>query len=162
MIRFDVSTLLKAPLGASLTLSIDSGPQNLTDLEVDFLRGEVRATRIESGIFVQGTVATQIHQECIRCLAPVTLPVEFHLEETYRLPGTKLTEEATYAVGSDGWIDLTPLLREQAWLSIPMKVLCQPECKGLCPHCGINFNEASCSCEHDEIDPRLEALKELL
>jgi uncharacterized protein len=162
MLTFDVSTLLKAPLGKSLTLDIDDGPQVLEDLEVEFLRGSVQVIRVDKGLFVDGTVKSQLRLECVRCLDPFTFPVTLDLAETFRMPGVTLAPGAIYAVGEDGELDLEPLIRELAWLAIPMKHLCDPECKGLCPHCGSNLNEEQCQCEEIRIDPRLAPLKELL
>lgn len=162
MVRFDVSALTKARLGASLTLNVDTGPQSLTDLEVAFFRGTIRAIRVQGGILVQGTVDSQLRLECVRCLEPFVLPITLELEETFRLPGASLRPDVLYAVREDGWLDLTPLLREQGWLSIPMKPLCHSDCRGLCPQCGANLNLKSCTCERTSIDPRLALLKELL
>jgi uncharacterized protein len=162
MLTFDVSSLLKAPLGKSLTLDIDEGPQVLEDLEVEFLCGSVQAIRVDKGLFVDGTVKSQLRLECARCLDPFTFPVTLELAETFRMPGTDPTSGAVYAVGEDGELDLAPLIRELAWLAIPMKHLCDPECKGLCPHCFVNLNEQPCQCEEIRIDPRLAALKEFL
>jgi len=162
MLTFDVSTLLKAPLGKSVTLDIDTGPRVLDDLEVDYLRGSVHVIRVEGGLFVEGTVETQLRLECVRCLEPFAFPVALNLAELFRMPGTELEPRAIYAVTEDGTIDLAPLIREHAWLAIPMKPLCDPECKGLCPHCGVNLNKESCKCEEVHVDPRLAALKELL
>jgi len=100
--------------------------------------------------------------ECVRCLEPFDLPITLELEETFRLPGVGPKPDMTYAVNADGWLDLAPLLREQAWLAIPMKPLCSPDCRGLCPHCGANLNHESCTCEEEQIDPRLALLKDLL
>jgi uncharacterized protein len=65
-------------------------------------------------------------------------------------------------VGDDGWLDLGPLLREQAWVDIPMKPLCRPDCQGLCPQCGADLNHESCECDRTEIDPRLAILRDLI
>jgi uncharacterized protein len=162
MLTFDVSSLLKAPLGKSLALDIDEGPKVLEDLEVEFLRGSVQAIRVDKGLFVDGTVKSQLRLECVRCLDPFVFPVTLELAETFRLPGAAPTPGVIYAVGEDGELDLEPLIRELAWLAIPMKHLCAPECKGLCPHCGSNLNEEPCQCEEIRIDPRLAPLKELL
>jgi uncharacterized protein len=162
MLTFDVSSLLKAPLGKSLSLDIDDGPQVLEDLEVDFLRGSVQATRVKKGIFVQGIVKSQLRLECVRCLEPFVFPVTLELAEMFRKPGIDIRPGAIYAVSEDGELDLAPLIRELAWLAIPIKHLCDPKCKGLCPHCGVNLNEEPCQCEEIRIDPRLAPLKELL
>jgi len=46
-------------------------------------------------------------------------------------------------------------------LEIPLKPLCRPECKGLCPTCGADRNVAPCDCR-EEGDERLAKLKSLL
>ena len=162
MIRFDVSTLVRARLGTSLTLDVDTGPQNLTDLEVDFLRGSLQAIRVQGGLLLQGTVESQLGLECVRCLESFVLPIVLEVEEIFRLPGAGLRDDASYAVDDDGWLDLAPLLRAQAWVAIPMKPLCHPECKGLCAQCGANLNLEACTCDRTSFDPRLALLKDLL
>lgn len=162
MVRFDVSSLIKTQPGTTLTWEISTGPRKLEDLEVGYLRGVVRVTRVQAGLLVQGTLESQLSLECVRCLEPFDLQVALELEETFRLPGTGFQPEMPYAVEESGWLDLAPLLREQGWLAIPMKPLCKPSCKGMCPHCGVNLNIESCTCQDSDIDPRLALLKELL
>jgi uncharacterized protein len=162
MVRFDVSSLIKAQPGTSLTLNVDVGRKRLTDLEVNYLRGIVRVTRVQGGLLVQGTVESQLAQECVRCLEPFELPITLEVEDTFRLPGASPKIDTPYTVSEGGWLDLSPLLREQSWLAIPMKPLCDPSCRGLCPQCGANLNLESCTCEEIHIDPRLAVLKELL
>ena len=162
MIRFDVSTLTKAQLGASLTLDVDTGPQHLTDLELDFLHGTIQVVRVQGGLLVRGTLKSELHLDCVRCLEPFVLPITLELEEIFRLPDASPMPASPYSVGVDGWLDLAPLLREVAWVAIPMKPLCAPDCKGLCPQCGVNLNHESCTCRYDKVDPRLEILKNLL
>ena len=53
-------------------------------------------------------------------------------------------------------------MREQFYLALPMKPLCVETCRGLCPACGINLNQASCECDTAWQDPRLAGLKALL
>lgn len=159
---YDVTALLKASLGKSITLEIDTGREVLDDLEVDYLRGSVRVLRVDGGLFVEGPIESQLRLECVRCLEPFAFPVTLELAELFRMPGTELRPDAIYAVSEDGEMDLAPLIREHAWLAIPMKHLCDPECRGLCPHCGVNLNTDSCECEETHVDPRLAPLKELL
>jgi len=47
---------------------------------------------------------------------------------------------------SESLIDLSPDIREEIILDYPLKPLCDPDCKGLCPKCGKNLNEVECSC----------------
>ena len=161
MLLFDVSALLKAQIGQSLTLNLDTGPRKLEDLEVESLQVFIRVIRVQKAVFVEGTVEARLSLECVRCLEPLFYPLVLELGESFRLPKADPEPDKPYAVRSDGKLDLAPLIREQIWLDIPMKPLCDPNCKGLCPHCGINLNRESCTCEDEKIDPRLEALKEL-
>ena len=55
--------------------------------------------------------------------------------------------------------NLAALAWEEFLLAMPMKPLCEPGCKGLCPQCGINRNSASCSWETDAADPRRAPLR---
>jgi uncharacterized protein len=58
-------------------------------------------------------------------------------------------------------IDLGQLMREQFYLSVPMKPLCQDDCRGLCPVCGTNLNRGTCECKQGWDDPRLAVLRNL-
>ena len=60
----------------------------------------------------------------------------------------------------DDTIDLGEVVREQLYLALPMKPLCQEDCKGLCPVCGVNRNRETCTCQQEWVDPRMAALKE--
>ena len=57
-------------------------------------------------------------------------------------------------------IDLGEVVREQLYLALPMKPLCQEDCKGLCPVCGGNRNREACTCQQEWVDPRMAALAE--
>ena len=52
-------------------------------------------------------------------------------------------------------------LWEEFSLALPVKPLCRPDCRGLCPECGKNLNEGACGCSRDSGDPRLAALRQL-
>jgi uncharacterized protein len=47
---------------------------------------------------------------------------------------------------SESVIDLSPDIREEIILDYPLKPLCNPDCKGLCPKCGKDLNEGECNC----------------
>ena len=66
-----------------------------------------------------------------------------------------------YIVVDNQLIDLDELVNEEVSLTLPSKMLCDDECKGLCPKCGTNLNVNKCDCKGD-IDPRMEALLQLL
>jgi uncharacterized protein len=116
-----------------------------------------------------GDVHTTLQVACSRCLEPFQLPVDAEFDLRYQPhalntgEGEREIEEddLTTAFYRNDEIDLTQLMREQFYLSLPMKPLCRPDCQGLCAVCGTNLNLASCDCKRDWDDPRLAALKML-
>lgn len=96
---------------------------------------------------------------CDRCLESIKLPVDVSGEFQISFDET---DEADFIEAVDGIIDIDLTVRENLLLSMPMKRLCSEECKGLCPVCGSNLNFKICRCKKKDIDPRLEALKDLI
>ncbi len=111
------------------------------------------------------TVSASYTGTCARCLSPVDGDFRYALEKTVVPSGMLLNiseEEADdYAIVHDGFLDMDEELLELLELAFPSKLLCQSDCKGLCPTCGKNLNTESCSCDTHEIDPRLAGLQEL-
>jgi len=63
-------------------------------------------------------------------------------------------------IGSGDLVDLTELVRQHLALAIPISPRCSPTCKGLCPKCGADRNAGGCDCDTEEVDPRLEGLRQ--
>jgi uncharacterized protein len=157
VLKFNVGYLLAETVGYQRDIDIDLPRVRVADdLELDFLRGALRFSRNSQGVLVRARFETHILTECARCLDLVFYPVELEIEELFVYPPAI---EALYRVEETGILDLAPLLREEAILAVPMGVLCQPDCAGLCPQCGQNWNEGPCDCEQDDIDPRLAVLR---
>jgi uncharacterized protein len=115
-----------------------------------------------------GRVRTELELGCSRCLEPFRMPVEAPFDLRY-LPVAEAAAEGEREVAAedletsyyrDDQIDLNELLREQFYLALPMKPLCEEQCRGLCPQCGTNLNTAACDCAPAWEDPRLAALKQ--
>ena len=66
-----------------------------------------------------------------------------------------------YIVVENGSLDLATLISEDVIFSLPLRFLCDEECKGLCSKCGKNLNDGPCDCKKD-VDPRMAALLSLL
>ena len=69
-------------------------------------------------------------------------------------------DNGDYIVVENSELDLSELICEDIIFSLPTKLLCREDCKGLCPQCGKNLNEGACDCKK-QIDPRWAALSEL-
>jgi uncharacterized protein len=165
MLAFDVHHLLTEPVGTILEFSIDTGPERLgDDVEVAFLRGEVQLLRMDYGILAQGTIATQVETQCVRCLAPISYPLTIRLAEQFAHDPQAMDqdEDPVFPIVGRRMIDLALPLREHVLLDLPLRLLCRPDCRGLCSQCGANLNEVQCDCSQEEIDPRLAILRDLL
>jgi len=116
-----------------------------------------------------GTVKTALELPCSRCVEPFTWPVDAEFDLRYQPhalntgDGEREIEEddLSTAFYDNDEIDLGQLMREQFYLSLPMKPLCRDDCNGLCAICGTNLNRGTCDCKREWEDPRLAALREL-
>ena len=106
---------------------------------------------------------------CARCLEPSQQNLKGEFDLIFRPSsadarlGERAISEAETEIGyyEESGLVLEDVVREQVLLSLPDRLLCKPDCKGLCPQCGQNLNEASCHCDNTRTDPRWNALKDL-
>jgi uncharacterized protein len=119
------------------------------------------ALRLESyrgGLGVKGRIEAPWHGICRRCSDPVLGVSVVEVSERFvdeRGPG----DDDAYLV-EDDFVDLAPMVHDTIFLDLPLAPLCREDCKGLCPHCGIDRNVASCDCQGPG-DPRWATLDEL-
>lgn len=108
-------------------------------------------------------VSCQLDVPCDRC-AELTHP-HFRFSFVHPvLPPSQSESDDINAVPADAnsSVDLAEVARADLLLELPSKFLCSPDCKGLCPQCGVNRNVESCTCSTHSVDPRLEILKNLI
>jgi uncharacterized protein len=174
MLVIEVSQI--PPEGLEVDSSLDAGDVHVEG-EGSFVLhpgGRLRC-RVERGdgdtVHVRGQLTARLGLECGRCLEPFALPVEQgldlfylrHSDDAEEEDEVDLSEREMVVAYYDGVrLDLGEMIREQFFLSVPLKRLCREDCRGLCPACGINRNTASCSCVIEDADPRLAGLGKLL
>src|SRR4029078_7025682 len=115
---------------------------------------EGTAETIAGGIVVEGVVGSAWEGECRRCLGAAKGTIQAKVREGFE---SNAVEGETYKLEHDH-IDIEPLVREAVMLELPIAPLCRENCKGLCPNCGTNWNEANCDCDREAKDPRWSAL----
>jgi uncharacterized protein len=111
---------------------------------------------------------TEIMLPCSRCLEEVKLPLKLDVADQFcsKEDGSE-TERAGDEYSSlsflenEDWLDLKQIVLENLLLSLPMRVLCTPDCPGICPECGANLKESKCACQRQDFDLRFEALAQL-
>ena len=160
-LRFNFGFLLESKIGTTRTIELDYPTIDVEDITLTPLTGTLNVTRTSEGVYVSGRLKTATAVKCVRCLMDTFVPVAVSLEELLFYPASS-TPPGEIAIGEDGHVDLSPLVRELTILELPFHPICKPDCLGLCQECGINLNEEECGCVVDEIDPRLAILKDLL
>jgi len=149
--------------------------------EIEFLDGQLRqASPLEVNgtaellgateeIRLRGRLAVRIESECDRCLGTARFPIDTDFDLFYRPEGTGIRSgemelepgETEIAYYSGDGLELNDILREQVLLALPMQRVCREDCKGICPVCGKDRNEADCGCTIEPADDRWAALKNL-
>ena len=173
--QFLVSDLEREPIQFSVALppeSIGYGgeAEQLGDLaaegRAEVLHEHRGPKEIVADIRLKGSFRGEFQIPCARCVEPVELPLAGEFDLLFRPSDVDATgsehaistPETEIGYYDNGGLALEDVLREQVLLSLPARTLCQPDCKGLCPRCGLNRNETACSCDTGPSDPRWEAL----
>lgn len=160
--RVDISHILSKK-GAAIPFellvmieNVEGYPDVVDFLEPVTIKGTV--TNAEGLYSVNADVSTKVSMECGQCLAPVEVEVYFILNEDFSNSGSTNGEIETF---SGEIIDLTAVISKNILFSLPMKVSCKEDCKGLCPKCGKDLNKGDCGCDTTYVDPRFESLRSL-
>jgi uncharacterized protein len=169
-LTFNVAGLLAEPAGSIRDIEVASGPLDLgTDLhQRQGVSGRVRLTRTNRGLLVQARLGTSIDQECSRCLRQIDFPLDLELEEealpsidlVSGLPIDATAEPEVLRLNDHHELELENEIREAIMLSEPIAPLCRPDCPGLCPICGQELAGGRHDHEEEDVDPRLEALRD--
>jgi uncharacterized protein len=114
-------------------------------------------------------LTSQIHVTasvvCDRCVASFTKELNPSYSMFYMFEGSEYEhmDPAEFQVVPTGQhvIDIADDVRQSVLLAVPLKLLCKESCKGLCPSCGQNLNEGSCSCREELTDSRWDQLRKL-
>ena len=169
--QFNVAQLLKEPVGSTRRFALNEAIAPQPDADFRWIRGEVHLLRTNRSILLTATLETSATCACSRCLEPYPQAVALSLEEEF-FPSMNVTTGAplTIAKGHEGGftidehhlLDLREAVRQYTITSLPMKPLCQSDCPGICPQCGVVRKEQTCSCASTPRDPRWEPLLNLL
>jgi len=132
------------------------------------IRYDILASREYDHLRVAGSVNTAVSLVCSRCLVTFETAIDSTFtiffrrgtaEEAASEEETELNDQdlisATY---SGDEIDLTHEIEEQVAMEVPIKPLCGENCKGLCPECGTDLNQTTCSCSGSNFNIKFSAL----
>ena len=169
--QFNVAQLLKQPSGTRRVYDIDTSAVPPFDDDLDVVapfRGQVRLMRVGTGVLVIGELETSVEVACTRCLTAFQTSIRFEIEEEFKpsvdiQTGGALSQEpdqdAATLIDERHILDLAEVVRQSLVLSMPSSPVCRPDCRGFCPQCGQDLNEATCDCQPEATDPRWAALR---
>lgn len=148
--------------------------ENIEDLNQIYARGMVRdyhfppfldvnVTYYRAGreLYFQGWLGGNIEGRCSRCLKSYGFPLKKNFDfvltpDPLSAKSKELNRDEmglSYYAAEE--INLSPYIREQVLLALPMRPLCENSCRGLCVKCGANLNEERCLCASSSADPRM-------
>ena len=149
---------------------IEFASENLAQVSPLHAVGSAELLKNTGGqVRIQGRYTVEVTSVCDRCLATARFPLDAGFDLFYK-PGSAIPRaeeveidegEAQIGFYENGGMELEDVLREQVLLALPMQRVCSEDCKGICPVCGKNRNEAECDCRIESHDHRLEALRKL-
>lgn len=158
----NVGFLISAAAGTSRDFTFDYERMRLgDDLTVTDFAGTATFSRTQQGLLLQGEFSAKLDLDCVRCLEGYTQAISWTFTDLYAFDKRSLSE-SNLLVPEEGKIDLAPLLREYALLEVPIRPICKPDCKGLCPECGENLNRVDCGHQPARDESPFAALKDLL
>ncbi len=129
----------------------------------------LEALNTAQALLVRGNFRGKVHLACARCLEMVVVEVRGEIDEQFSLRGITAPElelidqvEPREAAIAEQILNVSELVRQQLLVSLPLRVLCRPDCRGICPQCGRNLNQEECQCAQTEGSPAWETLRLLL
>jgi uncharacterized protein len=125
------------PEGSSLTEDIPPGNLDLgTDIIKfrEFVQVKAFVYKITNAVTFDLEVNTRVHCLCSRCVEEFIVPLNKQFK--FSFPVDRSIQS----------LDLDPEIRQELMLDLPVRLLCKPDCQGLCVKCGKNLNLGKCSC----------------
>lgn len=115
-------------------------------------------------LVLEGEAELSLMIPCGRCLEPVKNKFHLSIERTLDMSRTEAEriedlDEQPYLEGYN--LDVDQLVRDELLPNLPMKVLCDEACKGICNRCGANLNHGSCQCDRTSLDPRMSVIQDI-
>ena len=165
----DTRNLPRAPGAMRVVERVVPAPENLGLELVQVPEGSdvsltVRLESVSEGVWVSARARAALTGECGRCLREITDTLDIEFQQLYAYPNSstdETTDEDEVGRVQGDLIDLEPELRDAVVLALPLHPRCRPDCPGLCPECGVPFDELPADHSHTQVDSRWAALDRL-
>lgn len=159
--KIDVSRIIKIN-GAWLDVEFNEPLEELNsvidDVEFDnsvFFKGRIE--NLNGVLKLEGVAKTEYTAKCYRCLKSIRAQISADVSDDF-VPEERNNDVDAYTY-SGNFVVIDKAVKDNIILNMPLRLICDENCKGFCAKCGVNLNEKECNCEKDAVDPRLEELK---
>ncbi|MBK6797165.1 MAG: DUF177 domain-containing protein [Acidobacteria bacterium] len=166
-------SLVRMPVdGLKFEHKYQEGELDTSGFEFEFIETPSLIGRIDpvgTDMRLRSDIRARLKAPCDRCLKDVEIDIKMPVDLLYSRedPGSGKSGEIElhsqdlyFDIYQNDQIDLDAMVLEQLELSIPIRVLCREECRGLCPQCGTDLNIEQCNCTKP-VDPRWQALADI-
>ncbi|MGV1049000.1 MAG: YceD family protein [Solirubrobacterales bacterium] len=121
----------------------------------------LEVSRPSGGFALRINFGTHLEGPCMRCLEPALLDLEVEAREVDQARTDDPELRSPYV--EDDELDIGRWAHDATMLALPTRLLCRPDCAGLCPVCGESLNDSDpADHEHETArDPRWAALDNL-
>ena len=103
----------------------------------------------DNRISLRAEVEATAHTHCSRCLEPVQVPVRAGIDALYaKQPDPEDPDLYPFEAHA---LELEDAVKDALLLELPLQFFCGPDCKGLCPVCGVNLNRQTCTCQEGNV-----------
>ncbi len=115
---------------------------------------------------VEGQAEIMLAMKCDRCLKPVEEKLVLQFSREVHAPDVYLEHMDEEAEDDQSFMDgyqlnVEDLLNNEIIINWPSKILCKPDCRGICMKCGRNLNTGTCECDTFIPDPRMSVIKDI-
>lgn len=162
----DISDILKV-IGGKMSVDCEI---NLSD--IDFMGDNYHFL---SPIKINGTISNnsesfiltadcfaKVKTRCSRCMKDIVVDIEFPLSENLiQDSGDEFVDDDVIVFDGTSF-DLDDIVLDDFLMNTSGHYLCNDDCKGLCPKCGIDLNEGECNCSDNDVDPRWAGLLDIM
>lgn len=167
--QLDLQNLEDGRLRRVFAIDADHPVVQGLDAEVrDPVTLDVELTNPAAGTYVMtAELSGEVIEPCRRCLEPVEVELDERFRVVYRERSRDLEDEESgdedliLVERGVNEIEIDGEVRDRLFLEVDRFPVCRPDCEGICPKCGQNWNEGDCECEFDEVDSRWKALEEI-
>lgn len=109
-------------------------------------------------ILIDAVVDLTLLIPCDRCLEDVKTNIKLNISKEVDMNESdsdrfEALDEMYFIEDND--LDVEKFIYGEILIELPMKVLCDESCKGICNRCGTNRNREVCNCDATELDPRM-------